>query len=65
MESALSVKETRFGKRSNSPSARLYSDWISILNFARLAWRNIEGSSFRSGVVLLCTMVVAGFALAW
>jgi putative ABC transport system permease protein len=34
------------------------------MNFARLALRNIQGSSFRSGVVFLCTMVVAGFALA-
>jgi putative ABC transport system permease protein len=34
------------------------------MNFARLALRNIQGSSFRSGVVFLCTMAVAGFALA-
>jgi putative ABC transport system permease protein len=34
------------------------------MNFARLALKNIQGSSFRSTVVLLCTMVVAGFALA-
>lgn len=34
------------------------------MNFAKLAWKNIQGSSFRSGVVVLCTMVVAGFALA-
>jgi putative ABC transport system permease protein len=34
------------------------------MNFARLALKNIQGSSFRSTVVLLCTLVVAGFALA-
>lgn len=34
------------------------------MNLAFLAWRNLAGSAFRSTVVFLCSMVVAGFALA-
>lgn len=34
------------------------------MNLARLAWKNLAGSAFRSTVVFLCAMVVAGFALA-
>jgi putative ABC transport system permease protein len=34
------------------------------VNVGRLAWRNISGSSFRSAVVFLCALVVAGLALS-
>jgi putative ABC transport system permease protein len=34
------------------------------VNPGRLAWRNISGSSFRSAVVFLCALVVAGLALS-
>jgi len=34
------------------------------VNLGRLAWRNISGSSFRSAVVFLCALVVAGLALS-
>lgn len=34
------------------------------MNLARLALKNMAGSAFRSTVVFLCAMVVAGFALA-
>lgn len=34
------------------------------MNLGRLAWRNISGSSFRSAVVFLCALVVAGLALS-
>jgi putative ABC transport system permease protein len=34
------------------------------MNLGRLAWRNISGSSFRSGVVFLCALVVTGLALS-
>jgi putative ABC transport system permease protein len=34
------------------------------VNLSRLAWRNISGSSFRSAVVFLCALVVAGLALS-
>jgi putative ABC transport system permease protein len=34
------------------------------MNLAKLAWKNMRGSSYRSGVVLLCATLVAGFALS-
>jgi putative ABC transport system permease protein len=34
------------------------------VTLGRLAWRNITGSSFRSTVVFLCALVVAGLALS-
>ena len=34
------------------------------MNLVRLAFKNISGSAFRSSVVFLCALVVAGFALS-
>jgi putative ABC transport system permease protein len=34
------------------------------MNLGSLAWKNIHGSAFRSGVVSLCALLVAGFALS-
>jgi len=34
------------------------------MNLGQLAWRNIKGNAFRSWVVFLCAMVVAGFSLS-
>jgi putative ABC transport system permease protein len=34
------------------------------MNLGRLAWKNIHGSAFRSAVVALCAVLVAGFALS-
>ena len=34
------------------------------MSMFRLALRNIEGNTFRSGVVFLCALVIAGFAIA-
>ena len=34
------------------------------MNLGQLAWSNIRGSAFRSWVVFLCAMLVAGFSLA-
>ena len=34
------------------------------MKLGQLAWRNIKGSAFRSWVVFLCAMLVAGFSLS-
>lgn len=34
------------------------------MNLRSLAWKNIQGSAFRSGVVSLCALLVASFALS-
>jgi len=34
------------------------------MNLGQLAWRNIKGNAFRSWVVFLCALVVAGFSLS-